>query len=100
MNKQNLPFSKYTIMSARYESYLVALLLFIFVWFGKDVSSIAILASLSWGGYRIVQSFYIWMAKHEHLKQMEIEYQKLGLDTESLTEDFEENNESFMEENL
>ena len=62
-----LPFSKKTVTAARYESYIVALLLFLFVWFDKDVSSIVILASLSWGGYRMVQNFYIWMAKNEHI---------------------------------
>lgn len=78
MNK--LPFSKHTVLAARYESYIVAALLFVFVWFEKDVSSIAILASLAWGGYRMVQSFYLWMAKHEHIMDKKLEYKKMGLD--------------------
>ena len=88
-NNNKLPFSKGVIKAARYESYLVAILLFVFVWFDKDVSSIAILASLSWGGYRMVQSFYLWMAKHEHLMDKKIEYKKLELDTTNLDYDLQ-----------
>ena len=93
--KKELPFSKKMVVSAKYESYIVAILLFLFVWFGKDVSSIAILASLSWGSYRCVQSFYLWMAKHEHLMDKQIEFKKLGLDTSQLDEEMQilENND-------
>lgn len=38
----------------------------------------------------MVQSFYLWMAKHEHLKQMELEYRNLGLDTTNLEEEIRE----------
>ena len=89
-NKPLLPFSKRTILAPRYESYVVAILLFIFVWFGKDVSAIAVLASLAWGGYRMVQSFYLWMAKHEHLMDKQIEYKKMGLDSSKLDEETSE----------
>ena len=89
MKKNKLPFSKGVVNAARYESYLVAILLFAFVWFDKDVSSIAILASLSWSGYRLTQNFYIWMAKHEHLMDKKIEYKKLGLETENLDYDIQ-----------
>lgn len=82
-----LPFSKATVSAARYESYIVAILLFVFVWFDKDVSSIAILASLSWGGYRLVQNFYIWMAKNEHIMDKKLEYKKLGLDDSRFDEE-------------
>lgn len=82
-----LPFSKSTILAARYESYVVAFLLFLFVWFDKDVSSIVVLASLSWGGYRITQNFYIWLAKNEHLMDKKLEYKKLGLDSSNLDEE-------------
>ena len=81
MKKNKLPFSKSVVTAARWESYIVAVLLFVFVWFDKDISSIAILASLSWSGYRMVQSFYIWLCKHEHLMDKKIEYKKLGLDS-------------------
>lgn len=87
METSKLPFSKTTVLAARYESYIVAALLFLFVWFGKDVSAIAILASLSWGGYRLVQNFYIWMAKNEHIMDKKIEYKKLGLDNSMLDEE-------------
>lgn len=84
LSKSKLPFSKATINAARYESYIVAFLLFVFVWFDKDVSAIAILASLSWGGYRAVQSFYLWLAKHEHILDKKIEYMKNNINTERL----------------
>lgn len=87
METSKLPFSKTTVLAARYESYIVAALLFLFVWFDKDVSAIAILASLSWGGYRLVQNFYIWMAKNEHIMDKKIEYKKLGLDNSMLDEE-------------
>ena len=45
MKKNKLPFSKGVVTAARYEAYLVAILLFVFVWFDKDISSLAILAS-------------------------------------------------------
>lgn len=88
--KNKLPFSKSTVMAARYESYIIAALLFVFVWFDKDVSSIAILASLSWGGLRAVQAFYLNMAKHEHLLEQKIEYKKFSLDTSNLDSELEE----------
>lgn len=87
METSKLPFSKTTVLAARYESYLVAILLFLFVWFDKDVSAIAILASLSWGGYRLVQNFYIWMAKNEHIMDKKIEYKKLKLDDTFIDEE-------------
>ena len=94
-----LPFSKTTVLAARYESYLVAILLFVFVWFDKDVSAIAILASLSWGGYRLVQNFYIWMAKNEHIMDKKLEYKKMGLDSSTL-EDEERSLEQLDSEDL
>lgn len=96
-----LPFSKSTVLAARYESYIVAIMLIALVWFDKDVSAIAILASLSWGGYRAVQSFYLWMAKHEHLMDKKIEYKKLELDSSNLeSEEFELENQNFDSEYL
>lgn len=86
---KKLPFSKATVSAARYESYIVAILLFAFVWFERDVSSIAILASLSWGGYRMVQSFYLWMAKHEHLMDKKLEYKQNGLNDIKLDEEID-----------
>jgi hypothetical protein len=87
METSKLPFSKTTVLAARYESYIVAILLFLFVWFDKDVSAIAILASLSWSGYRLVQNFYIWMAKNEHIMDKKIEYKKIGLNSTELNEE-------------
>jgi hypothetical protein len=86
-----LPFSKKDIvLASRYESYILSIVLILLVWFNKDVSSIAILLSLSWGGYRMVQGLYIWMAKHEHLLQMELEYKNKSLDTTSIDNEIED----------
>lgn len=86
-SNDKLPFSKRVILAARYESYIVAILLFIYVWLDKDISSIVVLASLSWGGYRMVQGFYIWMCKHEHIMDKKLEYKQLGLDDSYLDEE-------------
>ena len=94
--KNKLPFSKKTIEAARWESYIVAIVLIILVIFDKDISALAILASLSWGGYRAVQSFYLWMAKHEHIMDKKIEYKKLNLDSNDLDYELENiENENF-----
>lgn len=88
--KRDLPFSKSLIVIARAESYIVAIALLLLVWFGKDVSSIAILATLTFGTYRAIIMVYLWMAKHEHLKQMEVEYRELGLNTQDLENEIEQ----------
>lgn len=85
-----IPFSKRTILSSKYESYILSLVLIIMVWFDKDVSSIAILLSLSWGGYRVLQNFYIWMAKHEHIYEMKLKYKKKGLSNDNFEEETED----------
>lgn len=93
-----LPFSKKDIvLASRYESYILSLVLILLVCLNKDVSSIAVLLSLSWGGYRMVQGLYIWMAKHEHLMQMKLEYRKLGLDPEGINEEIQELNDQNIE---
>ena len=53
--KKFTPFSKKNILYARAEAYIFSLILVLMVWFEKDVSAIAILLSLAWGGYRILQ---------------------------------------------
>ena len=95
-NKPFIPFSKRTVLSSKYECYILSVILIIMVWFDKDVSSIAILLSLSWGGYRILQNFYINMAKAEHLYEMKLKYRKAKLDDSNLDEETEEfENEDF-----
>jgi hypothetical protein len=37
-----------------------------------------------------VQGLYIWMAKHEHLLQMELEYKNKSLDTTSIDNEIED----------
>lgn len=91
-NKKFTPFSKKNILYARAEAYFFSLIFIGMVWFEKDVSAITILLSLAWGGYRILQSAYIWMCKHEHLMDKKIEYKKLGLDISDLESEIEELN--------
>lgn len=86
---RNMPFSKQTVTYARLEAYVFAAILITLVWFEKDVSAIAILLSLAWGGYRAIQCFYIWLVKHEHLMDKKIEYKKLGLETSQIDEEIE-----------
>ena len=83
-NKKFTPFSKKNVIYARLEAYIFSLILIVMVWNDKDVSSIAILLSLAWAGYKGLQCFYIWMCKHEHIMDKKIEYKKLGLDTSDL----------------
>ena len=83
-NKKFTPFSKKNVIYARLEAYTFSLILIVMVWFEKDVSSIAILLSLAWAGYKGLQGMYLWLCKHEHLMDKKIEYKKLGLDTSDL----------------
>lgn len=74
---------------------------FNFAWFDKDVSSLVTVAALIFAGYRVLASFYIWMAKNEHVMDKKIEYKKLGLDSSNL--DIEEenlDNETFEESDV
>ena len=87
---KNLPFSKKTVTYARFEAYVFSLILIVMVWFEKDVSAIAILLSLAWGGYKMLQCFYIWLCKHEHLMDKKIEYKKLGLESDMIDEELSE----------
>ena len=87
INVKSLPFSKQTVTYARLEAYFFAFVLVTLVWFEKDVSAIAILLSLAWGGYRALQCFYIWLAKNEHLMDKKIEYKKLGLESDAIDEE-------------
>jgi hypothetical protein len=86
MNEKFIPFSKKNVIYARFEAYIFSIVLIIMVWCNKDVSAIAILLSLAWGGYKLIQVFYINMAKYEHLMDKKIEYSKLGIDTSELDE--------------
>lgn len=83
-NKKFTPFSKKNVLYARLEAYVFSIILIVMVFFNKDVSAIAILLSLAWGGYKGLQCFYIWMCKHEHLMDKKIEYKKAGIDTSDL----------------
>lgn len=83
-NRKFTPFSKKNILYARIEAYTFSIILIVMVFLNKDVSAIAILLSLAWGGYKGLQCFYIWLCKHEHLMDKKIEYRKAGLNTSDL----------------
>lgn len=88
-----LPFSKQTVEFARWESYTVAILLFIFVWFEKDITSLMVLGTLFIGGYRLVQSSYLKMAREEHLLDMRIRAKESGIDDQFIEEELERIND-------
>lgn len=100
MSEKFTPFSKKNIIYARLEAYIFTLILIVMVWFDKDVSAIAIVLSLAWAGYRLIQGLYINMAKHEHLMDKKLEYKKLGLDDSCIDDELEnlENEEIIADE--
>ena len=94
--KKYTPFSKKNVIYARLEAYVFSLILIAMVWCGRDVTAIAILLSLAWGGYKSLQCFYIWLCKHEHLEELKQGRRLEDLDTSDLDYEIEElNNEDF-----
>ena len=71
-NRKFTPFSKKIILYARLEAYLFSLILIVLVWFNKDVSAIAVLLTLAWAGYKLLQGLYIKMAEREHLEELRL----------------------------
>ena len=93
---KHVPFSKQNINYARREAYIFSLILIVMVWCGKDVTAISILLSLAWAGYRLLQCFYIWLCKHEHIEEIRQKRILNNLDTSDLDIEFENlNNEEF-----
>lgn len=94
MKNQNIkkftPFSKKNVIYARLEAYVFSLILIIMVCFEKDVSSIAILLSLAWAGYKLIQGLYIKMAEREHLEELRQGRRLCELDTSDLDAKIEE----------
>ena len=91
MNKKKYtPFSKKNIIYARLEAYVFSLILIVMVWFGRDVSAIAILLSLAWAGYKLLQGLYIKMAEREHLEELRQGRRLESLDTSDLDYKIEE----------
>ena len=91
MNKKKYtPFSKKNIIYARLEAYVFSLILIVMVWFDKDVSAIAILLSLAWAGYKLLQGLYIKMAEREHLEELRQGRRLESLDTSDLDYKIEE----------
>lgn len=88
--KKFIPFSKKNVIYARIEAYIFSLILIVMVCFKLDVSAIAILLSLAWSGYKLLQIYYIWLCKHEHLMDKKIEYCKLKLDTSGIDSEIQE----------
>lgn len=89
-SKKKLPFSKENIVYARLEAYVFSLILIALVVMDKDVSSIAILLSLAWTGYKGLQMLYIKMAEREHLEELRTGRRLDGLDTSDLDYKIEE----------
>ena len=91
MNKKKYtPFSKKNIIYARLEAYIFSLILIVMVCFDKDVSAIAILLSLAWAGYKLLQGLYIKMAEREHLEELRQGRRLESLDTSDLDIKIEE----------
>ena len=93
MNKEKkkfTPFSKKNVIYARLEAYVFSLILIAMVWCDKDVTAIAILLSLAWGGYKLIQGLYIKMAEREHLEELRQGRRLESLDTSDLDCEIEE----------
>ena len=92
MSKRNkhTPFSKKNIIYARLEAYVFSVVLIILVLLDKDVSSIAILLSLAWGGYKGLQCFYLKSAEREHLEEIRVGRIREDLMTEDVDEKIDE----------
>lgn len=88
--KKHTPFSKKNVLYARAEAYIFSLILIAMVWFDKDVSAIAILLSLAWTGYKLLQSLYIKMAEREHLEELKQGRRLEDLDSSDLDMKIEE----------
>ena len=89
-NKKFTPFSKKNVLYARLEAYIFSLILIVMVWLEKDVSAIAILISLAWGGYKLIQGLYIKMAEREHLEELKQGRRLYDLDISDLDIKIEE----------
>ena len=83
-NKKFIPFSKKNVIYARLEAYVFSLILIVMVWCDKDVTAIAILISLAWGGYKLIQGLYMRMAEREHLEELRQGRRLESLDTSDL----------------
>ena len=89
-DKKFTPFSKKNVIYARLEAYVFSLILIVMVWMDKDVSAIAILLSLAWAGYKLIQGLYIKMAEREHLEELRQGRRLQDLDTSDLDMKIEE----------
>lgn len=83
-HRKFMPFSKKNVLYARLEAYVFSLILIVMVWFGRDVSAIAVLLSLAWAGYKLIQGLYIKMAEREHLEELRQGRRLQELDTSDL----------------
>lgn len=88
--KKFTPFSKKNVIYARLEAYIFSLILIAMVWFGKDVTAIAILLSLAWGGYKGIQCLYLKSSEREHLEEIRTGRLRDSLFTDDIDEEIEE----------
>ena len=84
------PCSKKNIIYARLEAYVFSIILIILVLLDKDVSSIAILLSLAWGGYKGIQCLYLKSAEREHLEEIRTGRLRENLHTDDIDEKIDE----------
>lgn len=88
--KKYTPFSKKNIIYARLEAYVFSIALIVLVLLDKDVSSISILLSLAWAGYKGIQCLYLKSAEREHLEEIRIGRLREDLLTDDIDEKIEE----------
>ena len=68
--KRKGPMSKFVVRASMYEAWIAVAICSVFVWFEKDISYLINIVTVSWAGYEIVKTAYIWMAKHEHIEEI------------------------------
>lgn len=84
------PFSKKNVIYARIEAYVFSAIFIILVFLDKDVSAIAILLTLAWGGYKGIQCLYLKCAEREHLEEIRCGRLRENLDLSDVDEDIDE----------
>ena len=99
--KNSVPFSKKNIIYARFEAYIFTIALIVLVFLDKDISAIgAAMLSLSWGGYKALQMFYIKMAEREHLEEIRHNRRLEHIDTCDIDEKIEELESTTVDDDL
>lgn len=82
--KRKGPMSKFVVKVSMYEAWAAVAICTILVWFEKDISYLINIVTVSWAGYELVKSGYIWMAKNEHVAEIKAKY--ANTNNEEITE--------------